>query len=118
MPTLFGEQHIKIEGNPKLEGIANNILDMVQHNPELLKGDTVGDIDKKLTLAIWWSEGLHQFVSEDNQQLFTRWFLKAIDEEAVSRARRFLAERDFIRLPQSAIQTAERHRQRISRSVK
>jgi len=119
MPTLFGERHIKIEGNPLLEGIANHILDLVQRNPELLNGKKIGDIDKNITLALWYDEGFGRFVPEDKRGEFEKWFMEHCpDEEAISRARRYLAERDFIRLPQSAVQTAERHRQRISRSVR
>jgi len=61
MTNLFNEQVIKIPGNPKLEGIANRILELVQQNPDLLEGDKVGEIDRKITLALWYSEGLGRF---------------------------------------------------------
>ena len=121
MTNLFNEQVIKIPGNPLLEGIANHILELVKENTTLLDGDSVGEIDRKLTLAIWFSEGLGQFIPEDRREAFTNWFINpknCPDDGAISRARRYLVERDLIRLPQKAIQNAERHRQRISRSVK
>jgi len=121
MTNLFNEQVIKIPGNPKLEGIANRILELVQQNHDLLEGDKVGEIDRKITLALWYSEGLGRFIPEDKREAFAEWFSdlrNCPDEEAISRARRYLAERDLIRLPQKAILNAETQRQRISRSVK
>ena len=121
MTNLFNEQVVKIPGNPKLEGIANRILELVARDPNLLEGDKVGVIDRKITLALWYDEGLAQYIPEDKREAFATWFSdlrNCPDEEAISRARRYLAERDLIRLPQKAILNAEGHRQRISRSVK
>ena len=119
--NLFGEQRIRIEGNPLLQDLCNHILDLVKRQPNLLDGNKVGDIDRKLTLAIWMEEGLWQFIPEDKRAVFELWFMNAKhcpDDESISRARRYLAEKDYIRLPQQAVQDAERHRQRIARSVK
>ena len=119
--NLFGEQRIKIDGNPLLQDLCNHILDLVKRKPELLNGNKVGNIDRQLTLSIWMEQGLWKFIPEDKRADFEAWFMNAKhcpDEEAISRARRYLAEKDYIRLPQSAIQDAERHRQRIARSVK
>lgn len=121
MTNLFNEQVIKIPGNPKLEGIANRILELVARAPNLLEGDKVGIIDRKITLALWYDEGLGQYIPEDKREAFAGWFSdlrNCPDEEAISRARRYLAERDLIRLPQKAILNAEKQRQNISRSVK
>lgn len=121
MTNLFNEQVIKIPGNPKLEGIANRILELVARDPNLLEGDKVGIIDRKITLALWYDEGLGQYIPEDKREAFADWFSdlrNCPDEEAISRARRYLAERDLIRLPQKAILNAEKQRQNISRSVK
>ena len=121
MTNLFGEQRIHIEGNPKLEGIANHILELVARDPTLLEGDKVGIIDRQITLALWYEEGLNQFIPEDKREAFANWFSdlrNCSDEEAISRARRYLVERDIIRLPQKAILNAETHRRNISRSVK
>ncbi len=119
---LFGEpQRIHIEGNPLLEGLANHILALKERDETLLDGDSVGAIDRKLTLAIWVDEGLNQFIPEDKREAFAKWFSEpkhCPDEEAISRARRYLQERDQIRLPAKAIVAAEQHRQRIAKSVK
>lgn len=118
---LFGKQRVHIEGNPKLEGIANRILELIGQNPALLEGDKVGIIDRKITLALWYSEGLGRFIPEDRREAFADWFSdlrNCPDEEAISRARRYLVERDLIRLPQKAILNAEIQRRNISRSVK
>ena len=119
--NLFGEQRVRIEGNPKLEGIANRILELVTRDPSLLEGDKVGEIDRKITLALWYEEGLGRFIPEDRREAFAGWFgdlRNCPDEEAISRARRYLAERDLIRLPQKAILNAETQRRNIARSVK
>ena len=65
MPTLFGENHIKIEDNPLLEGIANHILDLVAHDQNLIKGKTVGEINNKLMRAIWEDEGVSQVLTKE-----------------------------------------------------
>ncbi len=119
--NLFGEPRIRIEGNPLLEGVCNHILELVQRNPELLNGKTVGEIDRQLTLAIWVDNGAKLIVQSGDWQKFSEWVMNqkvCIDAETVGRSRRFLAERDYIRLPQEAIKNAEGHRQRIARSVK
>ena len=121
MPTLFGEQHIKIDGNPLLEGIANHILDIVQRNPQVQDGDTMAHIDRHLALQIWYDEGLGRFIPEDKRQEFEDWFCSpktCPDYEAITRARRYLQKQDLFRPSAKAVLDAERHRQRIQRSVK
>lgn len=118
---LFGETRITIKENPLLEGLANHILALVKARPELLDGHKVGEIDRKLMLAIWFDEGLNQILTPQLKDAFTEWALNeksCPNPEAISRARRYLVERDYIRLPKQAIEDAERHRQRIARSVK
>jgi hypothetical protein len=118
---LWGEKRIHIPENPLLEGICNHILYLTDRDKGLLDGNSVGEIDRKLTLNIWLDEGLKNFIPEDMREAFAEWFKNPKhrpDEEAISRARRYLAERDLIRLPAKAIQSAEQHRQRIARSVK
>ena len=121
MDDMFGGPHIIINENPLLAGIANHILELVKEYPELIDGLTVGEIDRKLTLAIWFSEGLNRILTDEQKEQFTTWAMNpktCPDPEAISRARRYLVEKDYIRLPKQAIETAERHRQRIARSVK
>ena len=121
--NLFGEQRIKIDGNPLLEGIANHILDLIGRNPEVQgkEGDTVGTINHNVITAIWREEGLDQFIAPDKREAFLEWISnsrRCSDPEAISRARRHLCKLGLFRMPQSAIVSAERHRQRISRSVR
>lgn len=121
MPTLFGEQHIKIDGNPLLEGIANHILDIVQREPVVQDGDTMAYIDRHLALKLWYDEGLRRFIPEDLRPEFEEWFCSpktCPDYEAITRARRYLQDKDLFRPSAKAVVNAERHRQRISRSVK
>ncbi len=119
--NLFNEPQIHIDGNPLLEGVCNHILELVQRQPELLNGKTVGEIDRQLTLAIWADNGAKPIVQSGDWQKFSEWVMNpkaCIDAETTGRARRYLLEKDLIRLSQSVIQAAEQHRQRIARSVK
>ena len=119
--NLFGEQRIKIDGNPLLEGIANHILDIVQRNPQVQDGDTMAHIDRHLALLLWYDEGLGRFIPEDKRDEFSEWFCSpktCPDYEAITRARRYLQKQDLFRPSARAVLAAERHRQRISRSVK
>ncbi len=120
MTDLFGEQRIQITGNPLLEGLCNHILQLVEKDPELLNGEQVGIINRKLTLALWKDEGLRNVLDSENMERFEGWFMNIKScpgVEAIERAVRYLSSNDFIRLPKKAIEDAERHRQRISRSV-
>lgn len=118
---LFGEKRIRIEGNPKLEGIANHILDLYGRKPEILNGATIGEINRKVTLAVWFDDGLQQRLTSDNPvQEFINWFMdkkQCVNEEEVARALRYLSEKDYVRLPKVAIEVAEQHRKRIARSL-
>jgi hypothetical protein len=120
-PDLFGERRIKIEGNLLLEGIANHILDLYSKDPELLNGDSVGEINRKVTLAIYFDNGLLQVLQSGAKEQFIEWFMNkklAHTEEEIARALRYLVQNDYLRLPSKALIDAERHRQRIARSVK
>lgn len=118
---LFGEERIHIKDNPKLEGIANHILDLYRRLPDyLLNGDSIGEINRKIHLEIMLDGGLRQAI--ETVESFKIWYLdkksNSVTEEECARALRYLAERDIIRLPMKAVQSAEQHRQRISQSVK
>jgi hypothetical protein len=125
MPTdMLGDSYddpvVKLEDNKLLEGIANHILDLVKHYPNLIEGKTVGEIDRKLKIAFW-LESVKPVIQSGSIERFIEWAKNSklcVDNETISRARRFLVERDLIRLPSSVILEAERHRQRIARSVK
>ena len=118
---LFGETRVHIPDNPTLEREANHILELVAREPELLNGNKVGEIDRKLLLAVWKDNGVREIVQRADWNLFETWAMTAklcVDPEIVSRARRWLAEHDHIRLPQQAVADAERQRQRIGRSLR
>ena len=123
---IFGETRIRIEGNPKLEGIANHILQIYKRMPEILDGDTIGQINRKVNLEIMLDNGLRNILNTAPQtELYTAfqvWYLdkkqNCDTEEETARALRYLVERDYLRLPAKAITSAEQHRERIARSVK
>jgi signal transduction histidine kinase len=118
---LFGEQRVRIDGNPKLEGIANHVLELVHRNPSLLDGDTVGEINRKVYLDVMLDSGLVPILKSGDVEKFKEWFLnkKNCDtEEEVARSLRYLIERDLARISAKAVKAAEENRQRIARSVK
>jgi hypothetical protein len=127
MPTnLWGEEYddpiVRLEDNKYLEKLSNQILNLTKRAPNLLNGDTIGEINRKVMIAVWLDNGLKQQIPDkDLRQAVIEWLKNtkvAISEENSSRAVRYLASRDLIRLPSKAVQEAERHRQRIARSVK
>jgi hypothetical protein len=119
---LFGEQRIRIDGNPKLEGIANHILNLYKINPNLLDGETIGEINRRVHLEILLDNGLATIIQRGSLESFKEWYLDKKSnpdtEEECARALRFLVSKDMVRLPSKAIQEAERQRQRIARSVR
>ncbi len=119
---LFGEPaRVEIDNNGVLERVANHILDVVRRNPSLTDGETVGEIERKLLISVWLDDGLRTLIPDVKQRGdITNWLRskQCVDPETVGRARRYLQSKDLIRLPQKAIVEAERHRERIARSVK
>ncbi len=123
---FFGEYYddpvVKLEDNKYLEKLSNRILGLTKRHPNLLDGDTIGEINRKVMLAVWLDNGLErQIPDKDLRRSIIEWLKNtkiAVSEENTSRAVRYLAGKDLIRLPSKAVQDAERHRQRIARSVK
>jgi hypothetical protein len=119
---LFGETRISISGNPKLEGIANHILEIKRRVPNLLDGESIGEINRKVHLEIMLDNGLIPVIQSGDTTKFKEWYLnKKLNtdtEEECARALRYLVEHDYCRLSSKVIQDAERQRQRISNSVK
>lgn len=122
LDMFSGETRIHIEGNPKLEGIANHILQIYKRMPEILNGDTIGEINRKIHLEVSLDNGMSSAIATGSVEQFRQWYCdkkqNCDTEEETARALRFLAEKDFLRLPKKAIETAQLHRERIARSVK
>jgi len=116
---LFGEERITIPGNSYLADIANHILELTARDKSLLTGNSIGEINRKVTLAVWEDSGLTPQVFAGGREAFRAWFMNAKlkQEEEIARALRWLVQHDHRRLPSKAIQDAEQHRQRIARSV-
>lgn len=87
----------------------------------MLNGETVGEINRKVTLEVMLDSGLVPIIKSGNTENFKSWFLdkkQCPTEEEIARALRYLVERDYLRLPSKVIVAAEQNRQRISRSVR
>ncbi len=117
---MFGERRITILGNSYLADIANHVLELTERDPSLLTGNSIGEINRKVTLAVWEDSGLTPQVLAGGRDAFRKWFMnaKVNQEEEVARALRWLSANDHVRLPTKAIQDAEQHRLRIARSVR
>ena len=120
--NLFGETRVSISGNPKLAGIANHIMEIKRRTPNLLDGDSIGEINRKVHLEVMLDNGLIPIIQSGDVAKFREWYIdkkqNSDTEEECARALRYLAEHDYERLPAKAVQDAERQRQRISNSVK
>ncbi len=109
---------IHIKDNPVLEKMANRLLEMIERDPSLLNGLSVGEIDRRLYSEILWEDGLQRIIPSDKKAEFQNIVIKTQDSEIISRSRRFLLENDHIRLSASVIKQAEQYRSRISRSMR
>ncbi len=119
---LFDEPHIIIEKNPLLERVANDVLDLVQHRPELLSGDNIGVIDRRISVCLWLDSGLRQILSDVELRKQVTTFLadpqKCVSFDVVSRARRLLVAEDKIRLSKSAIENGIRQKNKVEQSLR
>jgi hypothetical protein len=119
---LFGDPaRIEIRDNDLLARTANHVRDVVSRNAWLTEGDTIGEIEKKIVVAIWLDDGLRATIpNEDQRATVTAWLIskQCLDSEIIRRACRYLREHDQLRFSQKAILAGERHRERIARSVK
>jgi hypothetical protein len=110
---------IFIKDNKPLADACNALLYIIDgREQELLQGNTTGDIDSRLCVEYWYTQGLKEFIPPDKKEAFITFFNKATQPEIITRARRYLSEHDYIRLPQKAIVNSEQHRSRISRSMR
>lgn len=109
---------IQIKDNPVLEKMANRLLEMIERDPSLLNGLSVGEIDRRLYSEILWEDGLQRIIPSDKKAEFQNIVIKTQDSEVISRARRELLSLDVIRLSASVIKQAEQYRSRISRSMR
>lgn len=116
--TMFDEPHVTISDNPVLEHAANRLLLMVERDRELLTGDSVGIIDRRLYAEILWEDGVQAILPASSKETFIKTVVAAQESDVYSRARRWLVEHDYIRLPAKAIQQAERTRHRIAGAMR
>ena len=115
---LFDEPHIQIPGNEVLAKACNRLLLMYQQNQNLFDGDTMGEIDRKIFAEILWEDGVQTLVPADKKPEFIKIVGKCPEADVLTRARRFLQEKDMIRLSLKAVKSAEQFRSRIAGSVK
>ena len=116
---LFGETDVKIPNNPTLESMARQLLRLIKEDINLIYGDRVGDVDRKLRLAVWMDQGLAQILKPEQLKEFEEWALdpkRCIDPELVRRARQHLVQHDYMRLSGTAIKDAEQQRARLAQS--
>jgi hypothetical protein len=117
---LFGEKSVKIHGDSYLNGIANRIFQLYQRNPDLINGESMGQINRKVHLAMLEDSGILPIIKSGSIESFRTWYLSKEypTEEECARALRVLVSEDFIRLPAKVIKQSEQFRTRISGSLK
>jgi hypothetical protein len=115
---FFGGIHqVQIKDNRVLESTANHILKLTKRFPNLLDGESMKVIYRKILLAIWWDSGL--IPSLGSWDSYSKWVMsdKFIDPELITRSIRILLQKDLIRVSARAIRDGEQHRQRIVESL-
>jgi|SRR5450759_4810989 len=110
MTDLFNEKTIIIKDNPTLARVATHLLALIERDKTLLDGDDRGMIDKKCVLAYWISDGLN---GENFKEFLTS--EKMVSGDTITRAVRYLASEDFIRLSSKAVKDGQNQAARLSR---
>ncbi len=113
------EEMVQISGDDVLAKVCNHLLSLLRgREKELLSGKTIGEIDRRICAEVWLDEGLNNIIPADKRAEFLQFMQKSTEAEVITRARRYLVEKDRIRLPQSAIVSGERFRARIAGSMR
>ncbi len=118
---LFGDTDVKIPNNPTLESAAKHLLRLIKEDIKLIDGDRVGEVDRKLRMAVWMDQGLAQILHPEQVEAFKEWACdpkRCIDPELVRRARQHLVQHDYIRLSGAAMKDAEQQRARLAQSFR
>ncbi len=119
IPTdLFGKPRIQIRDNAVLERAANRLFIMCQKTPELLDGDSMGQIDRRIYAEILWEDAFKELIKPDRKQVFIDAVMKVQESDVYTRARRYLLEHDIIRLKPSVIKKAEQMRSMIEGAMR
>jgi hypothetical protein len=124
--NMFGEKIIRIKGDSYLNEIAQRIYDLTNRQPEVLTGDSMGEINRKIHYAIMLDSGLRNIILEDGIKtadklaVIKTWYLSKScpTEEETARALRAMLADDIIRLPASIIKRSEQFKSRISSSLR
>jgi len=103
-----------IKGNETLERWCGKLLELIRANPEVLNGDTVGEVDENIFIAMAWEMVFKELVAAERKQVFEAAMRKVPPQELLGRARRELQSRDYIRLSSKAVKSGEQFRARIS----
>ena len=120
---LFGSRRLLdgIDLPRQVLAAAQRILDLTDVNPELLAGNAMSPIDRRLRLAIWLEDGLYEILTMKRGsivQAFTRWSLdpnKAAGMESIGRARRWLVLHYVIDVSEAARADAQRQYESYTR---
>ncbi len=117
---LFGEerQMVQIKDNMVLERACNRLLELSKQQPELLDGDTMGEIDRKIFAELLWQDCFQSLIKPERKYIFIEAMMKAPEWDIYSRARRELLSRDLIRVSKKAIASGERFRARIAEAMR
>ena len=120
--NLFGEKVITIKGDSFLNGVAQHIYDLWQHDNSIATGESIGQINRKIHLAIMMDSGLSNILNcpKMQKESFTRWYLskECPTEEETARATRGLVEAGHIPIPRHIIVKAEQFRARIASKMR
>jgi len=108
---IFNETVITIPDNTTLARVATHLLHLIERDKTLIAGDDRGMIDKKCVLAYWISDGL-------TGENFKEFFLSKKHDagDTVTRALRFLVEKDYVRLSAAAVKDGVNQASRLAKA--
>lgn len=118
--TLFGERTVSIPDNPTLATQCNHILRLVDADKSLLDGVKMGAIYRKIVWAVWMDNGLKGAFQEGFESLQDFLFdtKKAASYDTVTRAIRWLIEKDYIRVSSAAMKESFNQEKRLAVAFK
>ena len=116
---LFGaKRFVELHDNPTLQKMAERVYAMYEADKTISNGDSVGQIDRKICALVWLDDGLNNLIHSDQKEEFLKIMAKASEAEVITRARRWLTEKNYLPLPAPVIRKSEQQRMRISGAMR
>ncbi len=118
---FYKPQRVIIPGLPQSQKVANEILDLVDYNKDLIDGSDLGVIDRKLWVSVILPQ-LRELIPDVTMRGNLTEFLcdpkRCVSMDLISRTRRYLVDHDHLRLSKSAIENSIEQKNMAERGFK